>query len=223
MYRTAQVIASTVLASSLVALGGCATPGSPAAPPPEVVAAPETPTPEPTPEPEPLPTDAGGVIPVDRIEEARAAGLLVYVSPDGDGSGVVVRGDQPFPPAFEEALIRSWTWYTPPPGAKPSEETLGAVAWGEAKEPYMEAQALAAEVDHALIYKGACFGYSPEFNDPYCDRGYYLAYAHANGVVMPERDLEWDDVPKFFSIEKAQAWLQPVLDANPTLNLVIVP
>ena len=57
-------------------------------------AEPTTPaTPEPTeaatPEPV-IPTAAGEIVPADMIDAAREAGASVYVSPNGDGSGLVV-------------------------------------------------------------------------------------------------------------------------------------
>jgi hypothetical protein len=52
---------------------------------------PSTPAPTEAATPEPvIPTAAGEIVPADMIDAARAAGASVYVSPNGDGSGLVV-------------------------------------------------------------------------------------------------------------------------------------
>lgn len=53
--------------------------------------APSTPAPTEAATPEPvIPTAAGEIVPADMIDAAREAGASVYVSPNGDGSGLVV-------------------------------------------------------------------------------------------------------------------------------------
>ncbi|GEL48039.1 hypothetical protein CHO01_31550 [Cellulomonas hominis] len=50
-----------------------------------------TPAPTEAATPEPVvPTEPGAIVPADMVEAARAAGALVYVSPNGDGAGVVI-------------------------------------------------------------------------------------------------------------------------------------
>ena len=54
---------------------------------------PSTPAPTEAATPEPVvPTAVGEIVPADMIDAAREAGASVYVSPNGDGSGVVVDG-----------------------------------------------------------------------------------------------------------------------------------
>ncbi|WP_409142032.1 hypothetical protein [Cellulosimicrobium sp. RS] len=42
-----------------------------------------------------MPTGVGETVPADLVDAARAAGARVYVSPNGDGTGVVVDGTAP--------------------------------------------------------------------------------------------------------------------------------
>jgi hypothetical protein len=102
--RTATLVAAGVLAigvGAVVVLG----PDEPGAGEPVAAASP-TATAEATPAaaPEPaerpvqepvVPTGVGEAVPADLVEAARAAGASVYVSPNGDGTGVVVDGTAP--------------------------------------------------------------------------------------------------------------------------------
>ena len=82
---------------------GCSsddTPGPPSDSGPVVTAPVETPQPEHTaPEVEApeVVTEVGATIPADQIAAARAAGAQVYVSPRGDGAGLIVRPGDPLP------------------------------------------------------------------------------------------------------------------------------
>lgn len=58
---------------------------------PSATTEPTTPAPTEAATPEPvIPTGASEIVPADMIDAARDAGAFVYVSPNGDGSGVVV-------------------------------------------------------------------------------------------------------------------------------------
>lgn len=72
-------------------------------------------TPAQTTPPPSVPTEPGATVPADQIEQARDAGAKVYVSPNGDGSGVVV-GDGSY-----EAIIAD---AAPIPGTVSGLDTL---------------------------------------------------------------------------------------------------
>lgn len=58
---------------------------------PVATAEPTTPAPTEAATPEPvIPTTSGEIVPADMIDAAREAGASVYVSPNGDGSGLVI-------------------------------------------------------------------------------------------------------------------------------------
>ncbi|WP_456789844.1 hypothetical protein [Cellulomonas sp. P5_C5] len=89
-HRTSAVALTVALAAGL-ALSGCGPAAN--APEPPVAAAVKAPEPAPTtPEPTvaPITVVVGTVVPATDIEAVRAAGGNVYVSPRGDGTGLVV-------------------------------------------------------------------------------------------------------------------------------------
>lgn len=88
--RTA--LAATVAATLMPAGCTSSTPDPAPEAPTAAAAAPARaaePTPEPAPEPEPV-TDVGATVPPDLVEASRDAGAAVYVSPNGDGTGIVI-------------------------------------------------------------------------------------------------------------------------------------
>ena len=98
-----KLVRSAVVIAVMVGLAGCAS-GTPEALEPESTVSVEPtaepvaePAPEPTVEVPQFPTEVGAIIPADQVEAARAAGIPVYVSPNG-GDGVVVQPAQPLPP-----------------------------------------------------------------------------------------------------------------------------
>jgi hypothetical protein len=104
--RTTTLVAAGVLAvgvtvGAVLVLGPDETDaGEPAAAASPTATAAATPTAAPVPAEPPVPgpvvpTGVGETVPVDLVEAARAAGVSVYVSPNGDGAGVVVDGTAP--------------------------------------------------------------------------------------------------------------------------------
>ncbi len=98
-----RAVTTLALAATLAA---CSTPDEAVVPTPT-----ETTTQEPTSEPttpsptDPatpdvvIPTEVGSVVTADQIEAAREAGVAVYVSPNGDGNGIVIDPTAPLPEA----------------------------------------------------------------------------------------------------------------------------
>lgn len=96
--RRIAVIAAGVIATVAIGFGVVACSGddgsTDAAPRPSASATAEPTAPAPTEAatPEPVvPTEPGAIVPADMVDAARAAGASVYVSPNGDGAGVVTQ------------------------------------------------------------------------------------------------------------------------------------
>jgi len=92
--------AATLCLLATLAAGACSAPSSqsPAttAQPAQTEPAALEPTEEPTPDAV-ISTELGAIVPADQIDAAREAGVAVYVSPTGDGSGIVVDPDATLP------------------------------------------------------------------------------------------------------------------------------
>lgn len=90
---TARTALAATVAATLMPAGCTSSTADPAPEAPTAAAAAPAraaePTPEPAPEPEPV-TDVGATVPPDLVESSRDAGAAVYVSPNGDGTGIVI-------------------------------------------------------------------------------------------------------------------------------------
>lgn len=114
--RTRKIMAGAVLGSTLVLATTSCSPGdsTPPSGSDPVVTATATPAPEhtapeveaPAPEAEApeVTTEVGASIPADQVEAARAAGAHVFVSPRGDGSGLIVDPSGTLPDAVRADL-----------------------------------------------------------------------------------------------------------------------
>lgn len=84
-----KILLSMAVALGVLVVGACGTPApTPDATVPSVSATPTTPTP--TVAPSIAPATVGTIVPTGDVESARAGGAVVYVSPTGDGTGVVL-------------------------------------------------------------------------------------------------------------------------------------
>jgi len=102
-------LALTAVALALpLVLTACADSSTPDAAPTTATTA-TTPAPSATPTSR-FPGEVGTVVPAEDVDAARADGLLVYVPPQADGSGVVFRNDAPLP----DAITSTWVSLTSP-------------------------------------------------------------------------------------------------------------
>lgn len=227
--RLATGLLALALAAGLAACSGGAA-GADAAP-----AGPATPTAEAP----ALPTEAGAAVPADQVDAVLASGGFVYVAPDGDGSGVVVRGDQPFPQPFLDALTRAYTPYVGAAGATPSEDTIAAAASGQEAARYRAAVDAAGGVPLGLIFPFQCLGEAIDPDNPGEWEVYYETeeeWAAARWSYHLCTTQSWsagvqgvegfDDFNRslrgFDSLDSARAALQPMVDANPGLQVVVI-
>jgi len=182
-------------------------------------------------------TPAGTGVPADQVDAARASGLQVYVSPspDSDGSGVVVRPGEPLPQAYIDDMVFT---YTPLDASAmtPSEETINRNTLMTDQVPYRQALA-EVDVPYAIVYPGMCLGADPlnpddpsvEVFDPSqmerlrwdyykcnLDRWYLAAVHGVDGADTFQADM-WG----FDSLDAALTSVQPYLDANPGLQLIV--
>ncbi|WP_156250802.1 hypothetical protein [Pseudactinotalea terrae] len=105
MSTTRKATAAVVCLTALLAASACSS--TTQEPDPTTSAVPQaapsaeaTETPEPTQEPTPevvIPSEAGAVVAPELVEQARDAGVALYVSPTGDGNGIVVDPDATLP------------------------------------------------------------------------------------------------------------------------------
>jgi len=107
--RPTRMAALTMAAALLVT--GCQSTGDTEATPTVEATTPALEATEPaveeTPEAGPVPTEVGATVPADQVDAAREAGAAVYVSPNGDGTGVVIDPEAGTPQAVVEDFERA--------------------------------------------------------------------------------------------------------------------
>ncbi|WP_156250801.1 hypothetical protein [Pseudactinotalea terrae] len=126
MTTASRVTAAALCLTAVLGVSSC----SSADAPPEPTATtnstqPEPAAPEPTEPATPevvIPTEPGDLVPADQIDAAREAGVTVYVSPNGDGNGIVVDPDATLP---EELIAEVETVEGMPQNATQHAEHLG--------------------------------------------------------------------------------------------------
>lgn len=184
-----------------------------------------------------IPTEAGGIVPADQIDAARESGVFVYVDPEGDGTGVVVRAGEPLPQTFVHGLTRAMKPYAAPDGLEPSEETIANAEYVAAAKPYRTAVQETGEIPYGMVYRGMCLGDPVSPDDPnwehfyeseeqleearwsyhLCTTEYWISAVH--GV---EGAQEFNRSGRGFdNLDAAVASLQPMVDAHPGLQVVV--
>ncbi len=148
MSTTKTMTVAALVVAGVLAVAGCSTSTPEPTPEPEVTT--PTPTqsvdtgddgvivdpPKKSPEPEPVSIpDAGTTVPAEDVEVLREAGASVYVSPNGDGSGLVLDPATTELPAPVVADIKAASPATPPQTMEEfSERGLAQQAMNEALE-----------------------------------------------------------------------------------------
>ena len=195
------------LAFSLVA--GCSSDTPPAAAPTPSVSATETPaTPEPTVEPAaveaPAPV-AGDAIPADKVEELRAEGVSVYVSPNMGGEGLVVEPGVALP----EIVVNDIAALSAPTAAPDMSAADAAMAKQVAQSRQMKAAGL------SVLY----ITYTAD----------YAANGQLTGSGYVVDAMNVPDAKAFFTAagdtsaptkEGAIAKVQPLIDANAGIQII---
>jgi len=98
--KTIATVLGIAVAATLAACSSSPTPEPTTTPTVTVEPTEEPTTPSPTEPATPeviIPSEPGEVVPADQIDAAREAGVAVYVSPTGDGSGIVVDPEAALP------------------------------------------------------------------------------------------------------------------------------
>ncbi|WP_156250803.1 hypothetical protein [Pseudactinotalea terrae] len=129
--KTIATVLGLAVAATLAACSSSPDPEPPSSPTATVepttepAADPTTPAPTEPATPEVvIPTEPGDIVPADQIDAAREAGVAVYVSPTGDGSGIVVDPDAELP---EELIAEVETVEGIPTDAGHLAEQLGSL------------------------------------------------------------------------------------------------
>lgn len=159
------------------------------------------PTPEPTVEAPQFPTEAGASIPLDQVEAARAAGIPVYVSPNG-GNGVVVQPGQPLPAQVVNDFTGAYGGALPESGTDWNAKLDAFVTTAGAYEK--------TGVPAVFVFNAGVYG----------TEGLIATKYTATVANLPEARSFNESVTPSATKAEALAKVQPFIDANPGIQVV---